>query len=100
MSDSENIVEEVLTLRAVVKLGFVLGAGVGVLMIPIMYFLYRSDLGVIEILMMPLISPLLNALTVALYAFVGYPLYFYLARKKKFNLHKLLIRREWQSQLL
>lgn len=92
MSDSENGFEEILTLRMVVKIGFALGAGVGIVMIPIMFFLYRSDLGATEILLMPLVAPLLNALTVALYGLVGYPLYLYLARKKKFGLHKLTIR--------
>lgn len=94
MSNGENWLEDTLTIGSVVKIGFALGAGVGILMIPIMYFLYRSDLSATDILLIPLVAPLLNALTVSLYGLVGYPLYLYLARKRKFGLHKLSVQQK------
>lgn len=73
------------------RLLFLFGMAGGVVSI-FAYVLFGGDVTPVNILLVIVLAPVFQGLLLMLYGLLGYPLYSYLAAKRKFGLHLLLVR--------
>ena len=74
---------QLMSLTAVSKQNFVLGAGCGMVLIPFLAIGYRDELDIWFVALILIGTPIVNGLVMVFYTFVGYWLY------------KLSIRKGW-----
>lgn len=86
-NDSSAINNGALQLGYVLKLCFVSGFSLGLIAAPFYAYQYFLKLQFIDFLISILLIPIANGISVVICGLIGYPVYLYLVRCKKFGFY-------------
>ncbi len=93
MAEDKNDDSGILELNYVLRVLFIVGFGCGILLMPFAAYRYIANSEIVNFLLAVIFTPLVNGLVVLLYGLIGYPLYLYLARRKKLGLFPARMRK-------
>ena len=84
------LTERPVSLYLLLKLCFVFGVSLGIVASPVLVATYVRSGNLLDVILILVLAPLMNGLTVMIYGLAGYPAYLFFWRRKKFGLHKII----------